>query len=320
MTAVSRVKGGGGVVGPGEVTFRMRPRGPFSLAAAVRFQETFPAFAGAPGDFVLAFPAETSWSTVGVRVTDHQSASAPQDGTPDRVKIAGDLAGQVVANPGGLPEEEIRTQVERILSLDVDGSGFAAVGERDPVVGDLQRQFPGLRPVLFPSPYEAAAWALIGHRISMVQGATLRRRLSEELGDRVEIDGRPLATFPPPERLARLEPMPGMTLRKVANLRALGEAALAGELDTDLLRGMPVDEALTHLTKLPGIGPFSAELTLIRGAGLADMFPRETPRLHRAMAEAYDLGPEPPLARLEAIAGAWRPFRGWVAFLLRNAA
>jgi DNA-3-methyladenine glycosylase II len=279
----------------------MRARGPFSLAAAVRFQATFPAFDSSAGDFMMAFPAETTWSTVGVRVNR-------------------DLVGHVVANPGGPAEDEIRVQVERILSLDVDGTGFAAVGERDPVAGHLQRQFPGLRPVLFPSPYEAAAWALIGHRISMTQGATLRRRLSDELGDRVEIDGRPLSAFPPPDRLARLAPMPGMTVRKVENLRALGEAALAGELDTDLLRGMPVDEALTHLRKLPGIGPFSAELTLIRGAGLVDLFPRETPRLHRAMAEAYDLGPEPPPATLEAIARQWRPFRGWVAFLLRNAA
>ena len=82
---------------------------------------------------------------------------------------------------------------------------------------------------------------------------------------------------------------------------------------------MPVGEALAHLRKLPGIGPFSAELILYRGVGVVDLFPRETPRIHRAMAELYGLGPEPPLSRLEQIAEGWRPFRGWVAFLLRNA-
>jgi DNA-3-methyladenine glycosylase II len=286
------------------VTFQMHARGPFSLAAAARFQRSFPAFAAPPGgDPVvdLVFPADGAWSTIAVRVT-------------------ADLTGHVVADPGGLGEEEIRRQVERVLSLDVDGTGFAAVGERDPVVAGLQRRFPGLRPVLFPSPYEAAAWALIGHRISMAQGATLRRRLSEELGDSVEFGGRTVAAFPPPQRLAELAPMPGMTIRKVGNLRALGAAALASDLDADLLRAMPVDEALAHLEKLPGVGPFSAELTLIRGVGTVDLFPRETPWLYRAMADAYDLGPEPPMARLEAMARAWRPYRSWVTFLLRNAA
>ena len=53
-------------------------------------------------------------------------------------------------------------QVAAILSLDVDGRGFADVAQRDPVVGELQAQLPGLRPVLFWTPYEAAAWTIIG--------------------------------------------------------------------------------------------------------------------------------------------------------------
>jgi DNA-3-methyladenine glycosylase II len=65
----------------------------------------------------------------------------------------------------------VRAAAQRILSLDHDGTGFAAVGQRDPVVGRLQERFAGLRPVLFLSPYEAAAWALIGHRIRIVQAA-----------------------------------------------------------------------------------------------------------------------------------------------------
>jgi DNA-3-methyladenine glycosylase II len=276
------------------VTFQLSAQGPFALAEAVRYQESFPGFGGAP----LVFPADGTWSTVGVRIDD-------------------DLTGHVVA--GDLPEAEVARQVTRMLSLDVDGRGFAAVGERDEVVGDLQRRFPGLRPVLFGSAYEAAAWALLTHRISRNQGGTLRRRLSAELGDPVDFGGRVVHGFPPPERLADLAPMPGLTIRKVANLRALGEAAAAGELDVDLLRGRSVDEALAHLRKLPGIGPFSAELTLIRGVGEPDLFPREAPLLHRVMGDLYDLGPEPPLSRLEAIAELWRPYRAWAAFLLRNA-
>lgn len=280
------------------MTFPLSARGPFALAEAARFQGTFPAFAGgARAEF--AFPADGVWTTVGVRVTD-------------------DLTGHIVANPGDLPADAIARNVSRILSLDVDGRGFAEVGRRDEVIGDLQRQFPGLRPVLFGSPYEAAAWALLCHRISMKQAATLRRRLSEELGDTVDFGDHTLAAFPPPDRLATLEPMPGMMIRKVENLRALGEAALAGDLDADLLRDMPVEQALTHLKKLQGIGPFSAELTLIRGAGVPDLFPRETPRLRTVMAQLYDLGPEPALAQLDAIAQAWRPYRSWATFLLRN--
>ena len=53
-----------------------------------------------------------------------------------------------------------------------------SVGERDPVIGALQRAHPGQRPVLFHSPYEAAAWSVISARRPAAQGAKVRAALS----------------------------------------------------------------------------------------------------------------------------------------------
>jgi DNA-3-methyladenine glycosylase II len=153
----------------------------------------------------------------------------------------------------------------------------------------------------------------------MTQAGTVRRRLARDLGDSVDFGDRRLSAFPRPERLIELAPAPGLTMGKLENLRSLGHAAADGALDAELLRGLSHEEALAHLQRLPGIGPFSAELIMIRGVGDPDVFPSRTPRLHRAMADFYDLGPEPRLAALEAIADGWRPYRSWVAFLLRNA-
>jgi DNA-3-methyladenine glycosylase II len=281
----------------------MRARGPYSLAAAARFVEGFPAGQGGGSGprLDLAFPADGSGTTVGVRVTEN----------------AGDLRAEVVANPGRVAAAELRRQVERILSVDVDGTAFPGVGRRDPVVGDLQARFPGLRPVQFHSPYEAAAWTIIGHRIRMTQAAAVKTRLAEEFGDSVDFGDRRLPAFPAPERLAELPPARGLTSQKIDQLRELGRAAADGRLDAELLRGMPRDEALTHLRTLPGVGSFSAELILLRGAGDPDAFPEHEKRLHHAMAAKYGLGPEPSLAALTAVAEQWRPFRTWVALLLR---
>jgi DNA-3-methyladenine glycosylase II len=82
---------------------------------------------------------------------------------------------------------------------------------------------------------------------------------------------------------------------------------------------MPRDVALSHLQHLPGIGPFSAELILMRRVGDPDAFPRTELRLQRAMAAAYGLGQKPDLAVLEKIADGWCPYRSWVGLLLRNA-
>ena len=161
----------------------LTPRGPFSLAAAAAFAEGFPGTgaggtgaggtgaggadsAGADVELRFSWAVDGDWRTV--------TATVAQRG------------GAVTAAFAGPPPPELaaraRRDLERILSLDVDGTGFAAVGERDPVVARLQRRFPGLRPVLFYTPYEAAAWAVIGQRIRMNQAAVVKRRLARDLG------------------------------------------------------------------------------------------------------------------------------------------
>lgn len=112
--------------------------------------------------------------------------------------------------------------------------------------------------------------------------------------------------------------MRGLASRKVEQLRALGVATADGRFGSARLRAMDRDEALSHLQQLPGIGPFSAELVLLRGVGDPDAFPRTERRLHRAMTAAYHLGHDTDLDVLERVADRWRPYRSWVGLLLRN--
>ncbi|HEY3683833.1 MAG TPA: hypothetical protein VGL93_12370 [Streptosporangiaceae bacterium] len=218
--------------------------------------------------------------------------------------------------PAGGDADVVAGHAARILSLDVDGAAFGEVAAGDPVIGELHRRYPGLRPVLFYSPYEAACWTIIGHRIRITQAAALKQRIAAELGERVLVAGVELTAFPAPERLLSAARVPGLPEVKVERLRAIAEATLDGALDAGHLRGLPADEALAELRRLPGIGPFSAELTLIRGAGHPDVFPSAERRLHEEMAAAYDLT-DPSLAELSAIAEHWRPYRSWASFLLR---
>ena len=129
-------------------------------------------------------------------------------------------AGEAVAVEvfGQAASAAIRAQVARILPLDIDSGGFADV------VGRLRRRYPGLRPVLFLSPDEAVAWALIGNRIRVVQAAQLKARLARELGEAVDMAGVTAYAFPGPARLARRGAFPGLSERKVAYVQHSGRA------------------------------------------------------------------------------------------------
>ncbi len=152
----------------------------------------------------------------------------------------------------------------------------------------------------------------------IVQAARIKARMTEELGPPVDIHGDADRAFPAPARLRGLEHFPGLSARKVGNLRALAEGADEDDgLDADRLRSVPVADALASLRELPGIGPFSAELILLRGAGAPDVLASAEPRLRRAVALAYGMGHEPTSPEVEALAEGWRPYRTWASFLLR---
>src|SRR3954447_13378761 len=67
--------------------------------------------------------------------------------------------------------ERVVAQTARVLSLDHDAAGYPRGGGRDPVVGGLMAIRPGLRPPLFHSPYEAAAWSVLSARRPALQMA-----------------------------------------------------------------------------------------------------------------------------------------------------
>jgi len=288
-------------------TFTLTPAGPFSLAASARFLEGFAPAAyegGTSTGLDLAFAVDGYWDTVAVHLD--------QPG----IDVVGAL--HAPATLGPQVEQGAIAQVARILSLDIDGTGFPAVGVADPVVGRLQARYPGLRPVCFWSPYEAAAWAVIGQRMRIVQAAAIKSRIAADFGITLDIGGRPVTAFPAPAALAELDACPGLGDVKITRLRGIARAALDGQLDAARLRALPRSQALDELLTIHGIGPFSAELILLRGAGDPDHAATAEPRLARATARAYDLPTAPSRTTLARLSQTWRPYRTWVSLLLRT--
>jgi DNA-3-methyladenine glycosylase II len=246
---------------------------------------------------VMAFPVE-GW-TGSAAVLLRQSA-------PDTVE------GEVVA-AGTAPDRAWR-QALAVLSLDADAGGYAQVGERDPVIGALQRQHAYLRPVLFHSPYEAACAFIIAHRMRVEQGRAIRRRMARAHGEAFELGGVTVHAFPAPQRLLRITEIPGVNDEKVRRLHGVAAAALEGRLDRARLRGLPVEEALADVRRLRGVGEFFATAIVLRGAGLLDAFPGDELTMS-GMRRLYDL-PDADLAR---VADGWRPFRMWCSVLVHSA-
>jgi DNA-3-methyladenine glycosylase II len=212
-------------------------------------------------------------------------------------------------------------QVARIVSLDHDGSGFLEIGRADPVLGELQRAHRGQRPVLFGSPYEAAAWAVISSRRPAARGKRVRDELSVQFGDTFELEGETLHAFPQPVHLLELgDRFDGLNLEKLTRLRGVAGAAFDGDLDARMLHALGPERAFDELQRLDGIGPFYAGLIVVRATGFADaLVPMPEPKLLAHAAHYYACSEEPTLQWLTDLAQRWRPFRTWATVLIRLA-
>lgn len=261
--------------------------GPWSLSTSREFWEGFSpnALVQQPPDDRLStvFRVDSDWSRAEVVVTE-------RDGTA-HLELSG---------PGDL--DAAGEQVARFLSLDVDARGWPDVGQRDPVIADAQQQLPGLRPCGFYSPYEAAAWAVLSQRVRITQAATMRRDLLERHGE--------AGAFPAPAQLRRLDlDLPG---RKSEYLLAVADAALDGRLGGAALRAVDPDDALATVQEVKGLGPFAAELVVLRGANAPDALARHERRLDAEVTERNGAR-----RSVEDIATAWRPYRTWATVHLR---
>jgi DNA-3-methyladenine glycosylase II len=283
-------------------TFTIVPRGPFSLAEAIGFG--FGQRDAAADDVMrLAFCLDGYQHQVGVEVR--------QDGAGVHGTVQG---------PGGTEVGAVRQQVARVLSLDYDAAGFLQAGERDPVLRSVQEAASGLRPPLFYSPFEAAAWAVLSVRRPPQQMMAVRERLSRAHGAVFSLAGQQLAALPTPEQMLRVESFPGVAPDRMERLHGVARAAQEGRLDAGHLLGLGPEEAMTRVREIPGIGPFYSALIVIRGTGFADVLPVGEPKLLTLVERLYGLRGPVSDEELRALAEAWKPFRTWAAVLIRAAA
>lgn len=108
----------------------------------------------------------------------------------------------------------------------------------------------------------------------------------------------------------------GFSRPKVRYLRDLSEHVLDGRLDLASLPALSDEEALAALTRVKGIGRWTAEIFLMFRLNRLDILPADDLGLARAIHVTYKLRARPTPDRIRRIGNAWRPYRSVAAWYL----
>jgi DNA-3-methyladenine glycosylase II len=163
---------------------------------------------------------------------------------------------------------------------------------RDPRIGALAARYPGLVPVLIPDPFHALVRSISAQQINLAFAARIRARLALNYGTRLDV-GRDFVYVLEADALASASEEDlralQLTYAKARAVVATARAATAGELRREDLDRMSDDDVITHLTRLPGIGRWSAEWFLARTLGRPRVVAGDL-GVRKAVGRLYDAG------------------------------
>lgn len=113
------------------------------------------------------------------------------------------------------------------------------------------------------------------------------------------------------DRLGRL----GLSAAKIKTLKNIARELAAERLNLDALAEQDADAAHAALIKLPGIGPWTADIYLLFCLGHGDAWPAGDLAVQEAMKVGLGLKSRPTVKEMAPLAEAWRPLRGAAAHL-----
>lgn len=210
---------------------------------------------------------------------------------------------------------ECAQALRKILGLDLAPAPLLRRTMAEPRLRPTALALRGMRPPRFADWFEAFASVVPFQQLSLDAGVAIVRRFVERFGERIERSGRQLRAFPTAQRVAeaRLDALRacGLSAKKAEAIRYLARAVESNELNEASIAAMSTAEALRTLVELPGIGPWSASLILLRGLGRLDVFPPGDVGAARALRSQLRLEPR---ASIEPLLEAFGAHRGYLYF------
>lgn len=188
-----------------------------------------------------------------------------------------------------------------ILEFRKDDCYFTYLTKNDPILGDLISSVGDYKLVLNKNYYVKLVSSIIGQQLSVKAASTIFTRvekLCQEITPQniLAIDDEDLRGV-------------GVSWSKIKYIKHLSEEVVSNRIDLDNLDNLSDEEVIYELTKMKGIGRWTAEMFLIFSLGRMDIFSTADAGLRRSIKLNYGLEDLPSNNEMVSISNVWQPYR-----------
>jgi AraC family transcriptional regulator of adaptative response / DNA-3-methyladenine glycosylase II len=204
---------------------------------------------------------------------------------------------------------EMHEIVLNLLGLDEPAAAFARLAKKLGLAR-LVAQREQLRISRTASVFEGLLWAIIGQQINFAFACTLKRRLFELAGQKLESG---LHAPPTPQALAQLAPEVLVPLQfsrsKAAYVIHAAQLIASGKLDLNQLRLASATRAERTLLDVHGLGPWSVNYVMMRSLGFSDCVPLGDTGVTSGLQSLFKLEERPDNDATRRLMAVFSPYR-----------
>jgi len=208
------------------------------------------------------------------------------------------------------PTASLRGRMRRrALPYDADAAR-KHIAKRDPVMRDIVKAIGPFELEVRGEPYQSLLRAILYQQLAGPAAAAIERRFLAIFDGAIPEAEQLMAAADEDLRAA------GVSRQKSGYMRSLAEQFASGGLSNRAIRRSTDDDVIAEVTRIKGIGRWTADMLLIFCLGRPDVLPVGDLGVQNSIRAAYGLDSQPTPAQMEAIAEPWRPYRSAATWYL----
>lgn len=182
--------------------------------------------------------------------------------------------------------------------------------KQDPILFALVEKIEGFEVLESENYFESLCSSIVSQQLSTKVADVILSRLLQLFPDQ-KIE---------PNRVLQLTEVElravGLSFAKIKYIKDLSSKVLSGELVLENLPKLSNDEVISELTKVKGIGKWTAEMFLMFTLGRTDVFSHGDLGLKKGIQKVYGLSDMPTEEEMLRLEAKWKPYRTYASRIL----